>query len=206
MIEYDYEKLKKIIYDRFMSQTGEKDNSTLERFQHSLGVCDMALKLNKMHNLNVDENKIICASLLHDYAKFNTKEEIKEVCSFYGVEFDEKASHKLWHGFYGPLFIKKELGIEDKEILDAVYYHTTGRSNMSDLEKLIYISDFTEINTRHGEEFEKIREMSYISLDKAVLQEAEFTISHLKKDNRLIEGPTLATYTYYKEKMEKNNG
>ena len=120
------------------------------------------------------------------------------------MEFDPNMSHKLWHSYYGVLFIKKELNITDPEVLSAIYYHTTGRANMTNLEKLIYISDFTETNTRLHEVFTPIREASFKDLDKAVALEAKFTVDSLNRLNVSICKDTIDTYNYYKKYLENN--
>lgn len=196
--------LEDIIIKKFQSSKGDENNTTEERIIHSIGVCDMALYLNSLHKLNVDENKIITAALLHDYAKFEPVERIKEILKENNMKFDPDMSHKLWHSYYGVLFIKKELKIDDNEILNAIYYHTTGHANMTDLEKLIYISDFTETNTRLNEVFTPIREASFKDLNLAVALEAKFTIDSLNKKNIKICKDTIDTYNYYKKYLENN--
>lgn len=196
--------LEKIMIDKFESSVGTKFNSTKERIYHSLGVCDMALYLNKLHHLNVSEEKVMTAALLHDYAKFENKESIKAILKENNIEFDEAMSYKLWHSVYGIYFIKKEVGINDPEILNAIYYHTTGRANMTDLEKLIYISDFTETNTRLDDCFSEIREASFVDLNKAVALEAKFTVDSLNKKGIGICKDSIETYEYYKKYLENN--
>ena len=50
----------------------------------------------------------------------------------------------MWHAPVGAIIARDEFGITDVDILNAIRYHTTGRANMSQLEKLIYISDMIE--------------------------------------------------------------
>lgn len=196
--------LEKIIIDKFNSSKGDKDNTVEERILHSIGVCDMALYLNKLHNLKVDEEKITTAALLHDYAKFETIDSIKEILKENNMVFDETLSPKLWHSFYGVLFIKRDLKIDDEEILNAIYYHTTGRANMTNLEKLIFVSDFTETNTRIDPMFDEVRKASFISIDKACAVEAKLTVDHLRKKNFFICHETIDTYEFYKKYLENN--
>ena len=81
-----------------------------------------------------------------------------------GDLFTEK---KIIHSSAGATFIKEELGIEDKEILDAICYHTTGRGNMTVLEKIVYLADKIE-PARDYMDLGPIREMAEHDLDEAV--------------------------------------
>ena len=177
---YSEQELIEILKNKYKSVI-DNDNPTDERVIHSIGVYEMALKLNQLHKLNVSEEKIKITALLHDYSKYDGVDSIKQILKENNMEFDETISPKLWHSLYGPLFIKRDLGIDDEEILNAIYYHSTGRANMTNLEKLIYLSDYTETKTRSGDIFEKCRKASFISLDKGVAVEAEYTYNRLKE-------------------------
>ena len=86
----------------------------------------------------------------------------------------------LLHGKVGAYIARADYGIEDEDILNAIFYHTTGRSNMSKLEKLIFLCDYTE-EGRTGENFEKIRNLSYKSIDLAILKMLEQDTNKLIK-------------------------
>lgn len=198
---YSEQELIEILKNKYKSVI-DNDNPTDERVIHSIGVYEMALKLNQLHKLNVSEEKIKIAALLHDYSKYDGVDSIKQILKENNMEFDETISPKLWHSLYGPLFIKRDLGIDDEEILNAIYYHSTGRANMTNLEKLIYLSDYTETKTRSGDIFEKCRKASFVSLDKGVALEAEYTYSRLKEKGIEPKGDTLDAYNYYKKYLD----
>ena len=85
------------------------------------------------------------AALFHDIAKFMDKSELHQI-----LEHEKEDSrlfsfhHELWHAPVGAIIARDEFGITDADILNAIRYHTTGRAEMSALEKLIYIADMIE--------------------------------------------------------------
>ncbi|MDO5389349.1 MAG: bis(5'-nucleosyl)-tetraphosphatase (symmetrical) YqeK [Clostridia bacterium] len=112
---------------------------TPKRYIHTLGVAQESLQLAKRYG--IDPDKAYMAGLLHDCAKCLTDEEKLELCEKYELELDDilKSQPDLTHSFLGAKIAEKEYGIKDKEILNAISYHTTGRPNMSMLEKKIFI-------------------------------------------------------------------
>ena len=170
------------------------------RFNHSIGVMKMALKLNAMHRLGIDEDKIKIASLLHDIAKnidVNEQIELLLSCVPEVVTKELYDSLPVIHAFCGKVIAKYQYNIEDEEILDAIFYHTTGRSAMSNLEKLIFLSDYTE-EGRIGENFEQVRSVSYKSIDEAIVKMLEQNFEYIKSKNMHIHSLSLDAYNYYK--------
>lgn len=111
-----------------------------KRLLHTLNVAILAVKYAVLHNVNPD--KALIAGVLHDCAKELSKEmQSKMSMEYGGPMFDVD---KLWHGPAGAKYAQEELGISDKEILDAIMYHTTARSGMTDLDKIIYLADKLE--------------------------------------------------------------
>ena len=115
-----------------------KSNLKPPRFTHSLGVANMAIKLSRLHNLKISNRKIVTAALLHDITKEMNIDEQIELLKKYKPEFvsDElMLSLPVIHAFSGSVIAKLKYEVDDEDILNAICYHTTGRSNMSDLEK-----------------------------------------------------------------------
>ena len=106
------------------------------RFNHSLNVADSAKELAIRYGGDAD--KAYTAGLLHDVMKNASEEEQLGVLSEAGIELMpvERANKKLWHAMAGAAYIKFVMGIDDREIIRAVRYHTTGRAGMSLLEKI----------------------------------------------------------------------
>lgn len=175
------------------------------RYHHSLGVMEMALKLNEYYHYNIDKEKIKLASLLHDITKPFSDEVNLEILKKYFPDLinDELLnSPQIWHAFTGSAYVKSELGIVDKDILDAIFYHTTGKEEMTPLEKIIFISDYIEMG-RKGSNFEKVRKLAFQDIDIAVVTMLEEQFAYLESKNLAIYSLSMQTYKYYKEEVKK---
>ena len=163
------------------------------RYTHSVNVSKEAKRLAKI--FGCDEEKAALAGILHDITKETPKEEQLQIMLNSGIILDniEKNSSKLWHGISGSIYIEEVLGIKDEDILNAVRYHTTGRANMSLLEKIIFVADFTsEERTNNG--VATMRKKSKKSLEVAMLYGLKFTLKDLSKREMTIHPNALACY------------
>jgi predicted HD superfamily hydrolase involved in NAD metabolism len=115
-----------------------------ERKEHIERTTQIAKSIAKAHNL--DQEKVETASILHDCAKDLSEKDAKRLIDRYNIELDkiEKKEKGLWHGVLGAEIAKREFGIDDEEILEAIRIHSTGDSNMSLLAKVLYIADYLE--------------------------------------------------------------
>ena len=173
------------------------------RYKHSVGVMKMAIKLNEIHNLNVDNDAIKLASLLHDVTKTNTNEDnlsIIEKCLNDIIDDELLDSPSIWHAFSGMVVARDQYHIVNEDVLNAIYYHTTGRPNMSNLEKLIFLSDYIEMN-RIGKNFEDIRLIAYKNIDQAIISMYENQFEYLENNNRSIYKLSKLAYEYYKKEI-----
>lgn len=172
---------------------------TPKRYKHTQGVAQEALQLAKRYD--IDSDKAYLAGLLHDCAKCLTDEEKLELCDKYGLILDDilKSQPDLTHSFLGAKIAEKEYGINDNEILDAIAYHTTGRPNMSMLEKIIFIADYIEPNRDYFQGLDKVRELAYKDINKAVICSLENTINYNKHKKRIIHPLGIAALEYLKE-------
>lgn len=178
----------------------EKIVKNSPRYLHSSGVCKMALKLNEYYGLNVDPEKIKIASMLHDITKNFTDDENLEILHkmYEHVPKELLDAKAIWHAFTASYYVKEKYNILDEEILDAIKYHTTGKVNMTDLEKLIFLSDYIEEN-RIGENFEKARKLAFESLFKAIICMYEDEFAFIKSKGGSIHHLSIDAYNYYKE-------
>ena len=134
-----------------------------KRLLHTLNVGYLSAHLADV--FGCDKDKALIAGALHDCAKELPIEKQLELAKKYsGDLFTEK---KLLHSPAGATFAKEEFGIEDKEILDAICYHTTGRGDMSILEKIVYLADKIE-PSRNYTDLTPIREAAEKDLDSAM--------------------------------------
>lgn len=104
------------------------DGIVHQRYYHTIGVIEMALTLNNVHNLNISQEKLILASAFHDIAKLLDKETMWDILTKHYVSDLAllKDYPQIWHSFVGKIYAKEKYGIDDPEILNAIKYHTTG--------------------------------------------------------------------------------
>ncbi|MBE7032987.1 MAG: HD domain-containing protein [Ruminococcaceae bacterium] len=177
------------------------------RFNHTLGVVSEAERLAP--KFGVDTKKARITALLHDCAKNldeATGEDFFVLCQKYGVKLDDCAKNEkaLVHAFLGAAVAYKEYGIEDHEILEAIYYHTTARANMTPLEKLIYIADMTEPG-RTIEQAKEIRRLVEEDIDEALIYAIGCSIKHVIKKGTLIHPDSIHALNYLIEHRRAQN-
>ena len=191
----------KILIDKVLKQF-TVNNEVHKRYFHTIGVIEMALTLNRKLKLNLDENKVFASAALHDVAKLMPKDEMEEILQneFKDLYYEIKEYPTVWHSFVGSYVAKEKFNIVDKDILNAIKYHTTGKVDMTDLEKLIFVSDYIEKITRNHESMIETRKIAYNNLDEALVKTLSDTIEYLKIENKSIYSKTLETYEYYLEK------
>ena len=138
------------------------------RYIHTLGVAKEARRLALIYGEDAD--KAYLAGLLHDCAKGYSIDEQIKLSKEYGVELDDNLlnSPPVIHGFLGVEIAKREYGVSDIEILNAIRYHTVGRAGMTVLEKIVYIADLTEEN-RDFDGVEELRENVDKDLDRTLI-------------------------------------
>ena len=170
-----------------------KNRLTEKRYIHSLNVADSAKKLAKLYGY--DEEIAYTAGLIHDCCKDTPAGLQLSYMLENGVELSEYelGVAKLYHSICGSVFVKKEFGIDNQDIINAVRYHTTGRKNMSLLEKIIFIADFIS-DERDYNGVEIMREKAVKSLDEAIVEGLSFTIKDLIDQGRIIHPDTLDAY------------
>lgn len=184
------------IYERLRGFLSEK------RLIHSLGTMIMAGKLAERYadGDNILYKKALLAGLLHDCAKqvVLDEEEMIARCKQYGVSEADcgKYTSALMHAVLGEIYAKEVFGVEDVDILSAIRYHTTGRVEMTLLEKIIYVSDSIE-ETRSYPGVEKYRKLAFENIDKCVFKLADNTILRIKKTGGYLHPKTVEVFDYY---------
>lgn len=173
-----------------------KANLKEKRYAHILGVADTAKKLAQING--VSEEKAEIAGLVHDIAKNLSKEKMQEIIKGNNLVLSEveKNNSDLWHSIIGPIVAKEKLEIEDEEILSAMRWHTTGKKNMSTLEKILYIADMIEPG-RNFEGVEEIREATFNDLDRGVFLGLTHSIKFLLTKDLLIDINTIESRNHF---------
>ncbi|WP_026884862.1 bis(5'-nucleosyl)-tetraphosphatase (symmetrical) YqeK [Clostridium akagii] len=179
-----------------------KENLSQGRYNHSLGVEDAAEKLAKQYGANIKKAKI--AGLIHDCAKEIDKKEILDICRKNGVDIDYvlEANPSLLHGAAGAIMAQKVMGVEDEDILSAIKNHTIGKSDMSLLEKVIYLADYIE-TSRKFPGIEELRNAAFRSLDEALILSFDKTIEVVISRGNLIHKDTVEARNFIICKVAK---
>lgn len=154
------------------------------RVAHVLGCRDTAMDLAKRWGADVTDAGR--AGLLHDITKALDGPLQLTLCEEYGIVLDEfsKKYTKTLHALTGSLVAERVFG-ENKQVVDAIYSHTTGKANMTTLEKILYVADYMEPN-RDFPGVEKLRQLAYTDLDKALKTGLMMTLQMLKENNQEI--------------------
>lgn len=175
------------------------------RYEHSLSVSFTCMNLAMCHGYDMDRAEL--AGLLHDCAKRYTDEVILKKCLKHGIEVtdDEYKALPVLHAKYGAWLAEHKYGIQDPEILSAILCHTTGKPDMSVLDKILYIADYIEPRRFKADNLPVIRQMAYEDLDQTVYAIMEGTISYLKKKGSSMDPMTQAAYEYMKQEQMKGD-
>lgn len=184
-----------------------KESLSEERYNHTLGTADCALKLAKKYGL--DEKKAYLAGLLHDCAKCKSNDELLKIMKqeLKNIDEGELQNYKTLHAPVGEYFARTMYNIDDSEILNAIRYHTIGRVNMSLFEKIIFLADKIEENTRDKKYSEEIwqildKNKGETGLDMALFRCFSETIKSLVNRELKICKTTIDVYNKLLDKVK----
>lgn len=154
------------------------------RFQHTLGVRGEAVRLADLHGAPIQ--KAALAGLLHDCAKGMSQREMEKIARKHHLIDDERmlSSGALMHGPVGAYLAKKQFGVSDEDVLNAIRSHTVGRPGMTKLELCIFVADATEPNREDYEGLPQIRALAEHSLAAAALKSMQYTQQFLQRTGR----------------------
>ncbi len=175
-----------------------KDRVSEERYFHCLGTQQKATELAQQFKLPVEEHlKANVAGLLHDAAKAMTPQELLEACKLFEIPVteDDRLSPQTLHPLVGAELVRFEFDIQDETLLNAMRYHTTGRAKMSTVEKIVFLADKIEGNTRNPLYIQKIHGImeskDAATLDRVVLYILDSTMTFLIEKGQVIHPRTL---------------
>ena len=169
------------------------------RFTHSVNVSEEAVKLAKRYGADVE--KAETAGLLHDIMKETEPNEQRSLILRYDKynSFDSVPmliSDKLLHGPAGAAYCRLVLRIKDEDILNAVFFHTTARANMTLIEKIVYIADYTS-RDRSYKDVDIVRKLAYKSLEATIATTTAFSIKDQMSKKQPINIYTVEAYNQY---------
>ncbi len=177
------------------------------RYKHSIEVFKRAGILAAIHGENVEKAKL--AGLFHDCCHDLAFDEQLKIINSRGILLDDftKTQPQLYHAVSGSIFIEDELLTDDAEIVSAVRYHTTGRKNMTRLEQIVFLADYTSLD-RTFAGVGKSRRLAEKSLERCMLKSLGETVRFLVKKRLPVVKDTWEAYNYFWElvKVGKDNG
>ncbi len=174
-----------------------KERLSPKRYQHTISVMMTSASLAMCHQADVDQ--AILAGALHDCTKHMKAEEHIELARKGGIELTdaEKSNHHLLHARTGAIQAQLVYDIHDVDILNAIRYHTTGRADMSLLEKIVFTADYIEPGRRGLPGIERVRYLAFHDLDRCIWEISTSTLSYLKSRNMPIDERTIETADFY---------
>lgn len=172
-----------------------KERLSAKRYRHTEGVAASSRELAARYGASPEKAEL--AGWVHDCAKEMTLDEMKALVREGGLAVDAPVlkSRALLHGPAGSVYARLHFGIDDAEILSAVFYHTTGKPDMSLLEKIVFLADYIE-PSRDFPGVEELRALAEQDLDRALIAAYDSTIRHLAEQHAYIYDLTIAGRNY----------
>lgn len=196
--------MDKAVRNEFMEiRSRLKDELKKSRFEHTLGVEFTSAALAMRYGADLYKARI--AGLLHDCAKNVSDDKQLDLCKKYKLPISdmEKKLPYLLHAKLGAYLAKKEYGVKDKEILSAIEWHTTGKPDMTLLEKIVFVADYIEPGRDKAPRLDEIRVEAFQDLDNAMLMIFDDTISYILASDGTVDSTTLDAYEYLRNELEE---
>ena len=146
-----------------------KKHQEKERYEHTKGVMYTAAALAMAYGCDLEKARV--AGLLHDCAKCIPDEKKIKLCEKNKIEISEIEAQApfLLHAKLGAFLAKEKYQVEEEEILSSIRWHTTGKADMTMLEKIIYIADYIEPNREKAPNLAKIRQTAFYDIDECLV-------------------------------------
>lgn len=185
--------MKKIVELKEKIKKDLREILSEKRYNHSIGVMEMAGELAKLYNVDVE--KAMLAGLLHDNAKEMSPEELIQYVDDNNIKISEveRINTKILHGKVGADIAKRKYGVNE-EIQKAIEYHTTTNPNMTTLDKIIFVADKIELNRKSANyDIETERELAKKDLDATVIFIINSNVTSLIQKDKLINEESIET-------------
>lgn len=178
-----------------------KKKLTKSRYEHTLGVEYISVALAMRYHAEFYDAEV--AGLMHDCAKGKHMyaSEMLKLCKQYQLEISETEEKDpyLLHGKLGAYFCENKYKIKNPEILSAIIWHTTGRPDMTLLEKIVFVADYIEPGRDKASNLDDLRRLAFEDIDEAVYEITRNTLDYLEqKGTTSIDNITRETYEFYK--------
>lgn len=157
-----------------------------KRFQHTMNVKNLAVRMAQHYGVNTE--KAAFAAILHDSAKELPRTELLQIMQDNAIikKGTQNRPEPVWHGICAAILAKTQWNVQDEEILSAIACHTTGKENMSKLDKILFLADMTSAE-RDYPGVEELRSLEMRNLDKAMIQALKMTISFVEQKNAIAD-------------------
>ena len=157
-----------------------------KRFQHTMNVKKLAVRMAQHYGVNTE--KAAFAAILHDSAKELPRTELLQIMQDNAIikKGTQNRPEPVWHGICAAILAKTQWNVQDEEILSAIACHTTGKENMSKLDKILFLADMTSAE-RDYPGVEELRSLEMRNLDKAMIQALKMTISFVEQKNAIAD-------------------
>ena len=170
-----------------------KEKLSKKRYEHTLGVAYTAAALAMCYGEDILKAEL--AGILHDVAKAKKSSELKDDMKGYIDPYTDgdyvaliaDKAPQILHAIYAPYLAKRDYKIEDKDILSAIRWHTTGKKDMTMLEKIVFVADYIEPNRKKLPDIDRIRTLSFHDISEAVKVTAKSTIEYLGSQGMYID-------------------
>ena len=175
------------------------------RFVHTMGVANTAAAM--AYKWEADPAQAMIAGMLHDCAKNIPIDEQIKLCKKYNIVLSdtEHTTPSLIHAPLGAVLARVKYGVEDSAVLNAIRYHTTGRPEMTLLEKIVYVADYMEPSRNSTPDRALVRKEAFEDLDLCVYHTAKSVLTYLEKIGDNIDDTTRQTCAYYERETHGRN-
>lgn len=171
-----------------------------QRYEHTLGVEETAREMARI--FGVDEEQAALAGLLHDCAKCMPLAQMTKAARHEDVDDVMKTSKALMHAVAGRCIAEDVYNVKDEEVLSAIRWHTTGRAQMTPLEKIIYLADMIEPTRKSFDGLEELRVLCRTDLDAAMHRALSMSLEHVREQGKTLHPDTLAALRTYEPQLK----
>lgn len=173
-----------------------------KRYRHTMGVVETSAKLAERYG--ADTEKAHIAALFHDACKNLDIDEMNSLVEKYHIGDVYIDKPQLAHSKLAAAIIQDRFGVDDEDIINAISYHTTGRAEMSLLEKIIYISDAVEPN-RSYPGVEKRYRLAFEDIDRAGYEITDNAIRLVTEAGMYLDPDSIAARDWFQSILENDS-
>ena len=187
MAEYDFMKMQKKLA-KYLDE---------DRYEHTLGVMFTCAALAMVHDCDLITAQT--AGLLHDCAKCIPNKKKLKMCSQHNIPVSEfEQTHPfLLHAKLGAYVARAKYDVTDEEILSAITWHTTGKEDMTLLEKIIYIADYIEPARNKAPHLTRLRKLAFTDIDECMYEILKDSMAYLSENPKTMDPMTEQAYQFY---------